>query len=119
MKLRFTENPATRQDKQLSGVSLDAVLAKRRLDQALNAKEFAVCAGVSYSTARSWFRQPGFPVFRGYVFWQDFVQWRTGRNASPAESHPSPNGLPVDASRNLPARAARILNEAARNISQP
>src|SRR5579871_6966755 len=63
-------------DKQLQGVSLEAVLEKRRLDQALNAKEFAVCAGVSYSTARSWFHLPGFPVFHGVVFWNDFVQWR-------------------------------------------
>ncbi len=35
------------QDKQLRGVSLEAVLEKRRLDQALNAKEFAVLAGVA------------------------------------------------------------------------
>jgi hypothetical protein len=56
------------------------VLEKRRLDQALNAKEFAVLAGISYSTARKWFRVPGFPVFRGIVFWQDFVQWRAGQN---------------------------------------
>jgi hypothetical protein len=42
-------------DKQLHGISFEAVMEKRRLDQALNAKEFAVCVGVSYSTARSWF----------------------------------------------------------------
>jgi hypothetical protein len=52
------------------------VLEKRRLDQALNAKEFALCAGVSYSRAREWFDIPGFQVFRGVVFWQDFVRWR-------------------------------------------
>ena len=63
------------QDKQLRGVSLDAVVEKRRLDQALNAKEFAVLAGISYSTARTWFRVPGFPVFRGVIFWQDFVDF--------------------------------------------
>lgn len=34
-------------DKQLDGVRLDAVLEKRRLDQALNAKEFAVFAGIT------------------------------------------------------------------------
>src|ERR1700733_2811986 len=64
-------------DKQLQGISLAAVMEKRRLDQALNAKEFAVCAGVSYSTARTWFQLPGFPVFQGIMFWQDVVQWRT------------------------------------------
>src|SRR5437016_1585551 len=70
---------ADRQDKQLQGVDLEAVLEKRRLDQALNAKEFAVCAGLSYSTARSWFHLPGFPALRGVVFWQDFIQWRLGQ----------------------------------------
>jgi hypothetical protein len=65
-------------DKQLRGVAFESVLEKRRLDQALNAKKFAVHAGVSYSTARGWLRVPGFPWFRGVVFWQDFAQWRTG-----------------------------------------
>ncbi len=55
-------------DKQLSGVLIEAVLEKRRLDQALNAKEFAVCAGISYSTARRWFKLEGFPAFDGVVF---------------------------------------------------
>jgi hypothetical protein len=64
------------QDKQLDSVKLDDVLEKRRLDQALNAKEFAVLVGVSYSTAREWFRMPGFPVIRGLIFWGDFVEWR-------------------------------------------
>jgi hypothetical protein len=45
-------------DKQLRGVSFEAVIEKRRLDQALNAKEFAVGAGISYSMARSWFVTP-------------------------------------------------------------
>jgi hypothetical protein len=60
-------------DKQLRGIRLKDVLEKRRLDQALNAKEFAVLAGISYSIARAWFHLPGFPVFRGVVFWQDFA----------------------------------------------
>ena len=67
------------QDKQLSNIQLDQVIEKRRLDQALNAKEFAVLAGVSYSAARAWFKQPGFPAFNGVVFWQDFVQWRNAK----------------------------------------
>ena len=70
------------QDKQLSGIKLDDVLRKRRLEQALNAKEFAVLAGVSYSTARVWFRLLGFPVFEGVVFWRDFVNWRTARTVA-------------------------------------
>ena len=106
-------------DKQLRGVNLDEVVEKRRLDQALNAKEFAVLAGISYSTAREWFRLAGFPVFRGVVFWQDFVLWRNDRTglSSLNEKRPqkkteavtqvSSNRLP-----DLPPRAAQILTEA-------
>src|ERR1017187_4815512 len=85
---------APRHDKQLQGISLESVLEKRRLDQALNAKEFAVCAGVSYSTARCWFHLPGFPAFHGVTFWQDFVQWRICHNgfASQPENSPHQNG---------------------------
>ena len=53
-----------------------AVLQGRELDQALNAEEFALLAGISYSRARAWFGLPGFPAFRGVVFWSDFVRWR-------------------------------------------
>ena len=104
-------NP-TQKDKQLHGITLESVLEKRRLDQAMNAKEFAVCAGVSYSTARDWFHLPGFPAFRGVVFWQDFVQWRTKQNGHEARAAaPRSNGEAASA-LHLPARAARILLEA-------
>lgn len=100
-------------DKQLDGVRLDAVLEKRRLDQALNAKEFAVLAGISYSTAREWFRAQGFPVVRGVVFWVDFVEWRRVQNGlSEGKLGPSPKTLASPAPTKLiglPARAARIL----------
>jgi hypothetical protein len=76
-------------DKQLAHLNFDQVAEKRRLDQALTTKEFAVLAGISYSTARDWFRQPGFPAFRGYVFWQDFVQWRTAKNGLLIADEPS------------------------------
>ena len=100
------------QDKQLQGITLESVLEKRRLDQALNGKEFAVCAGISYSTARSWFHLPGFPVFRGVIFWQDFVQWRINHNglANSPESPSQRNG--VQTTNSLPPRAARVLLEA-------
>jgi len=113
MTLRHTEtHEAQKRDKQLLGITLESVLEKRRLDQALNAKEFAVCAGVSYSTARCWFHLPGFPAFRGVIFWQDFVQWRSGQyGLSKAPSHSESNGS-IAAPSNLPARAARILLEA-------
>ena len=79
------------EDKQLKEISLEAVMEKRRLDQALNAKEFAVCAGVSDSTARDWFRLPGFPAFRGVIFWQDFVHWRAAQNGF----KPPQNMMPI------------------------
>ena len=99
-------------DKQLRDIRLADVLEKRRLDQALNVKEFAVCAGVSYSTARGWFHLPGFPAFRGVVFWLDFVQWRTGQTGFKNNCLPQRNGDTTAAPSNLPARAAQILLEA-------
>jgi hypothetical protein len=105
-------NQGHTEDKQLQGITLEAVLEKRRLDQALNAKEFAVCAGVSYSTARSWFHLAGFPAFRGVIFWQDFVQWRAGQNGFKS---PPPSQRDADtaaAASKLPPRAAQILLDA-------
>lgn len=104
------------QDKQLRYVSLEAVVEKRRLEQALNAKEFAVLVGISYASALEWFHIPGFPVFRGFVFWEDFTEWRrsqTGLTSKPLETRNSP--VPSDSERpripleELPPRAARIL----------
>jgi hypothetical protein len=107
------------QDKQLCEVSLDAVVEKRRLDQALNAKEFAVLAGISYSAARSWFRSPGFPVFRGVVFWQDFVQWRSTQNSLNRATEDKTRSAADGYDRNvgafgprLSARAEQLLAEA-------
>ena len=100
-------------DKQLRGIRLKDVLEKRRLDQALNAKEFAVLAGISYSTARAWFHLPGFPVFRGVVFWQDFALWRMAQHGfeNAGIKLPSSNTETApDAS--LPPRAAKILQAA-------
>ena len=103
---------AQRQDKQLRGISLESVLEKRRLDQALNAKEFAVCAGVSYSTARCWFHLAGFPAFRGVIFWQDFVRWRAGQNGYKNPSIPPHNSDIGAAVSALPPRAVQILHDA-------
>lgn len=103
------------QDKQLHGISLEAVVQKRTLDQALNAKEFAVLAGISYSAARIWFRQPGFPVVRGVVFWQDFVQWRKNQTGlTPGKPAPSNHEVAkvAPAKTQFPERAAQILREA-------
>lgn len=99
-------------DKQLQGITLEAVMEKRRLDQALNAKEFAVCAGVSYSTARSWFHLPGFPVFHGVVFWQDFVQWRAAQCGIRTPPEDSSDDDAAEGMSGLPPRAASILYDA-------
>ncbi|MCP5524073.1 MAG: hypothetical protein H7A46_21255 [Verrucomicrobiales bacterium] len=100
-------------------MKLESVLEKRRLDQALNAKEFSVLVGLSYSAAREWFRSPGFPLVKGVVFWSDFVRWRrlqsglaTGdeprRGASTSEGVVPPTRQGVGFS----PRARRILAEA-------
>jgi hypothetical protein len=106
------------QDKQLGNVPLAEVLEKRRFGQALNAKEFAVLAGISYSAAREWFRLPGFPVFRGFVFWQDFTDWRRAQahlESGPAEPFSAAINGAEGKSRvraeDLPPRAARLLLE--------
>jgi hypothetical protein len=100
------------QDKQLQGITLESVMEKRRLDQAMNAKEFAVCAGVSYSVARCWFHLPGFPVFHGVIFWQDFVHWRTHHQGLPELPVNTSEHNAIHTSSGLPPRAARILLEA-------
>jgi DNA-binding transcriptional regulator YiaG len=64
------------QNKHLSGIQLKVVRQKQRLGQALNAKEFAVLAGISYSSSREWFHIQNFPTFNGVVFWEGFVMWR-------------------------------------------
>jgi len=95
------------QAKQLRRIKLKEVLEKRRLAQALNAKEFAVAAGISYSTAREWFRLPGFPVFRGVIFWQDFVRRRTDQNGFHSEKFPHRNGDTATTPPIQPASARR------------
>jgi hypothetical protein len=95
---------------------------KRDADQALNIKEFAVLAGVSYSVAREWFHLPGFPALLGKVFWGDFVLWRRGQNKAKSlqDFNATENGErrqvesrsnPSKPSRQWPARAASILAE--------
>ena len=99
-------------DKQLRDIRLKDVLEKRRLEQALNAKEFAVLAGISYSTAREWFRSPGFPVFRGVVFWPDFTQWRIQQNGL-HQAKPKRAAVPkLVVENSLPPRAQQILRAA-------
>jgi len=94
-------------------------LEKRRLDQALNAKEFSLAAGVSYSTAREWFRLPGFPVIKGFVFWEDFVQWRHDqtsvartKTSLPQETKSSDSPASTKTGLQFLGRAAQILREA-------
>ena len=103
-------------DIQLQSVRLDDVLEKRRLDQALNAKEFSVLAGVSYSTAREWFRSAGFPQLRGFVFWTDFMDWRREQTGISNKSSDRPvQAAPTQIAPKamaLTPQADRILAEA-------
>lgn len=108
-------------DKQLWGISVHAVRIKRDADQALNIKEFAVLAGVSYSVAREWFHLSGFPALFGKVFWQDFVEWRKVQNrareplkSSPPQSASTNSSDIKHSTTKLPARAAQILLESAK-----
>ncbi len=99
-------------DKQLN-VDLKMVMEKRRLDQALSIKEFAIAAGISYSVARNWFRSPGFPTFRNVVFWQECVQWRRNRIGLPQEQPPPVSKIEGyrKYAATLPPRAVQILAE--------
>jgi hypothetical protein len=106
-------------DKQLREIKLQAVRRKCAADQALNIKEFAVAAGISYSVARAWFQTTGFPQLHGKIFWQDFVLWRRARcvkgNVPVADSVASGiNDLGNHAAKpdpQWPPRAAKILAE--------
>jgi hypothetical protein len=106
-------------DKQLRGIKIGEVRRKREADQALNIKEFAVLAGISYSVAREWFQSTGFPALHGKVFWQDFVLWRRAQNVK----RNAPGPAPVESAARFdlenakprqqwPHRAAKILAEA-------
>jgi hypothetical protein len=101
-------------DQQLRAISWKAVAEKRRRDQALTAKEFAVLTGLSYSAARAWFRFGGFPVCSGKVFWSDFLAWRRARWQGRTESvnqRTSINRAQCDA-KHWPEQAWRLLQEA-------
>ncbi|HVU08067.1 MAG TPA: hypothetical protein VHG89_05945 [Verrucomicrobiae bacterium] len=94
-------------------------MKKRRLDQALNIKEFTVLAGISYSVARAWFQIKGFPRVQGVVFWQDFVWWRNLQNKGKYFSEKPSQLIAAENfaefkrpdTSGLPPRAARILLE--------
>jgi hypothetical protein len=110
-------------DKQLRGIDIREVRRKRDADQALNIKEFAVLAGISYSVARDWFHSTGFPAVHGMIFWQDFVLWRRAQNAKRNAPAPAPVESSAEFSMGVakshpqwPHRAAKILAES--NVSR-
>ena len=105
-------------DKQLNGIDIHEVRRKRDADQAMNIKEFAVLAGISYSVARDWFHSTGFPAVHGMIFWQDFVLWRRAQNVRRNVPAPKPveNGVGLGCNSakpraHWPQRAAQILAE--------
>jgi hypothetical protein len=105
-------------DKQSSGIKYAAVLKKSRRDQALNMKEFAVRAGISYSIAREWFQLRGFPRVQSFVFWQDFVEWRKDQNREQVSPSVSSVGLTGVKARPIqwPPRAAQILCDVGKKV---
>ena len=105
-------------DKQLNGIRIQEVRQKRDADQALNLKEFAVLAGISYSVARDGFHSTGFPAVHGMVFWEDFVLWRRAQNCkkllpAPIESNQTRQvefrSSLTKSGQHWPHRAAKIL----------
>ncbi len=100
---------SAQRDRQLRKLELKQVLERRRLDQALNIKEFALAAGISYSAARYWFRQPGFPLIFNTVFWSDFVEWRRARTGLAALSATPPPAPPTEPPRETRADRLRKL----------
>ena len=108
------------EDKQLKTITFEGVRRKCELDQALNAKEFAVVAGISYTIARELFHEPGFPAINGIVFWSDFVLWRRNRLGiktsgdnpnSHSSNSPICDGFDDGQITSLPSKALRILDE--------
>jgi hypothetical protein len=86
-----------------------AVLEKQRMGQAMNAKEFAVCAGASYSTARSWFHLSGFPAFHGSFSGKISSSGAPAKMDLPASPNPSRT---ITASRPPPPQSClRVLYE--------
>lgn len=96
---------------------------KRAQDKALSLREFAQAGGISYPLAITLARAPGFPIFHGKIWWEDFVVWRrqvilrtqnhdtpedrrTDGHRSEAESAPK-----NDLKASLPPRAARLFAE--------
>jgi hypothetical protein len=72
----------------------------------------ALIAGSKGGSHWAGFHIPGFPIFHGVIFWQDFVEWRTGQNGSKNPSRPARDKETVSAASKLPPRAAQILLEA-------
>jgi hypothetical protein len=74
-------------------------------------------SGVSYSCARTWFRQPGFPAISGVVFWQDFIQWRNAKtglqNVNEVVSRHAENHRPIGMKPTMifEGKAAQLLAE--------
>lgn len=100
-------------DRQLAGISFAMADQRRRKNQPLNGKEFSAASATPYSAVRKLFREPGFPLINGRVYWSDFVLWRhrrLGLEAAPmTEPTDSPTNGPASTPGIYPERARRIL----------
>jgi hypothetical protein len=96
---------------------------KRLQGKALSLREFAQAGGISYSLAIALSKEPGFPIFHGKIWWEDFVIWRRRAiqyfpHRCMHEDHPpdadrtANESVPKsDLQASLPPRAARLLAE--------
>lgn len=82
------------QDKKLYGISLEAVVQKRKFDQALNAKEFSVLAGITACPESAFINLDG-----------DTFE-KSARRAIVSPTHGSKVGLLLGASNEIPKTAS-------------
>lgn len=96
---------------------------KKSQGKALSLREFAQAGGITYSLAIALSKEPGFPIFHGKIWWEDFVIWRrqaiqhsphryTSEDPQPGAGHTIDELVPKsDLQASLPPRAARLLAE--------
>jgi hypothetical protein len=101
-------------DRQLAGISFAMADQRRRKNQPLNGKEFSAASATPYSAVRKLFREPGFPLINGRVYWSDFVLWRHRRFGLDPLRHGQADGrsgVRTATPGTFPPQARRILED--------
>ena len=104
-------------DKQLPSVQLDQVIEKRRLERALNAKEFAVLAASLIPQHARGFVFQAFPLFAVWFLGRILRSGVTPRVVVETPIGTSPGNIGEiqivpRSGKDLPARVAQLLAEA-------